>query len=150
MLGEDEVFAKIDFKNAFNSVHRRAIAAAVLAKCPEAARYVEAAYGEASSLTCGTDTVSSEMGVQQGYPLGPALFSLAALECTQLPAEIRSKLRGVGWYLDDGLLVGPASAAHEALQWIAAKAASIGLEMNVAKTEILSAKADTWEPFRGP
>ena len=33
MLGEDEVFAKIDFKNAFNGAHRRAIAAAVLAKC---------------------------------------------------------------------------------------------------------------------
>ena len=131
-LGRDEVVVKIDFCNAFNSVFRSAIAAAVLQHVPELARYVEAAYGAPTLLFCNGGTVSSEMGVQQGDPLGPVLFSLAALACTTLPPELRAPLRGSGWYLDDGLLMGPA-AVRAALQHVEAEGAKIGLEPNTRK-----------------
>lgn len=66
---EDEVFAKIDYANAFNSVSRSAIADAVLEHVPELARYVLAAYGDASLLFCGgAGTINSEVGAQQGDP----------------------------------------------------------------------------------
>ncbi|MCE3352249.1 hypothetical protein LB357_14405, partial [Staphylococcus aureus] len=84
-------------------------------------------YGEPSLLFCGhAGTISSEVGVQQGDPLGPALFSLAALHCMALPADIRAPLRGTGWYLDDGLLVGEAADVARALDHIRAKGAEIG------------------------
>ena len=148
-LEPDEAFAKIDFRNAFNSVTRHAIAAAVLRYCPEVARYVEAAYGDATTLICGSETVSSETGVQQGDPLGPALFSLAALAGTVLPPELSRELTGVGWYLDDGMLVGPAPAVHKALLEISEKSALIGLSLNTSKTEILSGDPTTWANYRG-
>ncbi|HEY1110425.1 MAG TPA: reverse transcriptase domain-containing protein, partial [Opitutaceae bacterium] len=147
VVAEGEVFAKVDECNAFNSVHRNAIADAVLEKVPELARYVEAAYGDPSLLFCGGETLSSEMGVQQGDPLGPALFSLAALSCTALPESIRSKLRGSGWYLDDGLIAGPADAVYAALNFIRDEGRKIGLELNVNKTEILGLSKEAWAPY---
>ena len=144
-LSDDEVVAKVDFKNAFNAVHRRAIAEAVIRHVPEIGRYVEAAYGEPSLLFCGDTTISSEMGAQQGDPLGPILFSIAALQCTVLPDQLYSSLRGCGWYLDDGLLIGPAEAVHKALSFIKNKGTAIGLIMNEAKTEILCAQKATWK-----
>lgn len=147
IIRRGESIAKVDFKNAFNAFYRCAMTDAVLKHMPELALYVDAAYSEPSLLFVGTHTISSESGVQQGDPLGPVLFSLAALHCIELPEEIRSHLRGSGWYLDDGLFVGPSAYVHAALSHVKNKAAEIGLEMNVSKTEILSASRDTWEPF---
>ena len=145
-LRDDEVVAKVDYANAFNSVARSAIASAVLEHVPELSRYVLGAYGEPSLLFCEGETISSEVGAQQGDPLGPVLFSLAALAATSLPAPLRSNLRGVGWYLDDGLLVGKADDVHEALETIRAQSAKIGLRLNVTKTEILGRRRSAWSP----
>ena len=145
VMGEDEVIAKIDCRNAFNSTYRSAMAEAVLANVPEIGRYVAAAYGAPSLLFVGDTTISSEVGAQQGDPLGPVLFSLAALKCTMLPDALRLKLRGCGWYLDDGLLMGPAEDVLNALRHIREKGESIGLQMNVSKTEILGRDRGVWE-----
>ena len=148
VIGEDEVIAKVDFANAFNSFHRAQMAKAVLEYVPEIARYVEAAYGEPTYLMCGDQVIRSEVGAQQGDPLGPVLFSLAALHCTRLPENLHTALRGCGWYLDDGLIAGPAQAVYEALRFIQVRGAEIGLVMNVDKTEILSENPSVWEPFK--
>lgn len=144
-LCEDEVIAKVDFKNAFNSLFRWAIAEAVMEHCPELARYVEAAYANPSLLFCGGHTIRSEVGAQQGDPLGPVLFSLAALKCTELSKRLTDGIRGCGWYLDDGLIIGPANAVHEALCSIRDEGKKIGLVMNESKTEILCNDRDTWK-----
>ena len=110
-------------------------------------QYVLAAHSHPSNLVCGDEHISSEVGVQQGDPLGPALFSLAALHCTSLPAALREPLRGTGWYLDDGLLVGKASDVAAALEWIRTRGAEIDLVMNTAKTEILTDHPESWTAF---
>eukprot|EP00742_Colponemidia_sp_Colp-10_P014328 GILJ01016264.1.p1 GENE.GILJ01016264.1~~GILJ01016264.1.p1 ORF type:complete len:664 (-),score=53.02 GILJ01016264.1:80-2071(-) len=148
LLEEDEVVVKIDYANAFNSVSRSAIAEAVLELVPELAHYVLGAYGAPTLLFCGSlGTISSEVGAQQGDPLGPALFSLAALRATTLAPDLRASLRGTGWYLDDGLLVGKAPMVHKALESIRVQSAAIGLKMNLSKTEVITDNPDHWEPY---
>ena len=79
--------------------------------------------------------------------MGPALFSLDALACLCLPKELEAKLTGRGWCLDDGVLVGPAEAVHEALVVIEKQPAEAGLVLN--KAGVLSAEEGTWGP-NGP
>lgn len=70
--------ASIDLANAFNSVGRPAIAAAVATFAPTFYRATAWAYNSPSPLvTEGGAILASSSGVRQGDPLGPLLFSLA-------------------------------------------------------------------------
>ena len=59
-------------------------------------------YGAAPTLLFGERSILSRTGVQQGDPLGPALFCLHPLL-----AEIQAGLVGNAWYLDVGYFAGP-------------------------------------------
>ena len=87
MLGKGGAFAKVDYMNAFNRAFGKAIAEAVPKHCSELAPCAEAACGPSPHPSCGAEPMPSEMGVRQGDPLGPALFSLAAPACVNLPKE---------------------------------------------------------------
>ena len=68
-------------KNAFNSVSRAAMVAAVNARAPALLPVVQWAYGEATALRVigapeGTPPIQSQCGVRQGVPLGPLIFAL--------------------------------------------------------------------------
>ena len=77
-MDESRAFVKLDFTNAFNSVHRAAVFEAVADHCPDLLAFTESAYGSPSHLWVGEDRViASAEGVQQGDPLGPLLFCLA-------------------------------------------------------------------------
>ena len=65
---------KIDLKNAFNSIRRDKILAAVRENIPEAYCLFHQAYGTDSTLYHGSTNISSSTGLQQGDPAGPALF----------------------------------------------------------------------------
>ena len=90
------ILVKLDFKNAFNSVHKDVVRKAVEVNAPELLGYVYSAYGSSTHLSFGEHTVDSAEGVQQGDPLGPLLFCLAI---NPLLRDIKSEL--VSGYLDD-------------------------------------------------
>ena len=69
-------FVKLDFRNAFNSIHRDKMLASVLSLCPSLYPFVYSSYSSPSSLFWGNEVILSAEGVQQGDPLGPLLFCI--------------------------------------------------------------------------
>ena len=61
---------KLDFENAFNTVHRQAVLSACMQHLPDLARLAYSAYGGNSVLLFGDHRLESAFGVQQGDPLG--------------------------------------------------------------------------------
>ena len=75
----------IDFRNAFNTVSRRAMADAVRRRAPKLAGIFQVLYNEPSDLVCvdtqgKATTLKSATGGRQGDPLMPLLFSMVMRE----------------------------------------------------------------------
>ena len=73
------VMAKLDFANAFNSLHRRDMLLAVRDNLPELYSYSFSAYAHPSLLFYGPHQLMSNEGPQQGDPIGPLLFGFAGV-----------------------------------------------------------------------
>lgn len=127
----NEVLLKVDVKNAFNSVNRSAILNEIQKCTPKMYRYLLQCYGTPSKLLFRDNLLSSEVGCQQGDPLGPAIFSLAI---HSIISSLKSKLNI--WYLDDGTLGGEPDDVLADLTSIITKFESIGLELNFSKCEL--------------
>ena len=94
-----KVILKIDLRNAFNSLRRDKILAAVRENIPEAFSFFYQAYSAESLLIYGQTTLASATGLQQGDPAGPALFSLTIDDLIKsLTAELNT------WFLYDGTM----------------------------------------------
>mgnify|MGYP000461974442 FL=1 len=76
--GEDEgkVLGMLDLTNAFNELERSAFRKAVREMMPSLAPWVDSCYGSTTALMMGTKRLHSRRGMQQGDPLGPALFGM--------------------------------------------------------------------------
>ena len=68
---------KIDMRNAFNSLRRDSFLSAARERADSMYSLLWQAYAEPSKLFFGEEELSSETGIQQGDPFGPALFALA-------------------------------------------------------------------------
>jgi hypothetical protein len=128
-----EVLVKLDFSNAFNTISREALLEEVRTHVPFLLPYARAAYGFHSRLQFGDRALLSECGVQQGDPLGPLLFSLVLARAT-VPSE--TPLHRF-FYLDDGLIVGPAAHVEAYLRVFEEAASGVGLRLNRAKCEAI-------------
>jgi hypothetical protein len=132
-------FLKIDYKNAFNMVDRTVLLDFVHEKAPELYLYLEQCYRSSSILSWNSNIISSSRGIQQGDPLGPALFCLAI---HPLISELRSSFNL--WYLDDGTLGGEPVEVLKDFHHIIESCHKIGLELNFDKCEftLLGPEAD--------
>ena len=95
-MAEDEVFVKLDFTNAFNTLRRDIMLQMVHDTIPEIYAFTHQAYSAESQLQFGSFVVRSRMGPQQGDPLGPLLLCLPLQPALR---AMRSNFR-LG-YLDD-------------------------------------------------
>jgi len=132
----DHVVVKLDFANAFNSLRRDTMLESLFTTIPELYQFVHQCYAAPSVLKFGQHVVSSQMGPQQGDPLGPLLFCLPLQPALQ---SLKSDLR-IG-FLDDLTLGGDPSAVAQDIQYISTLETSLGLRLNRQKCEILMSEA---------
>ena len=130
----DKVFLKLDFVNAFNTVHRATVLREVRLRLPAMAPWAEWCYSHHTKLLFQGEALTSEAGVQQGDPLGPLLFALALQP--SLCAAGRSQLDLCFAYLDDVCLAGDYTAVSAALGRLVNAARQVGLHLNVGKCEL--------------
>ena len=74
---------------------------------------------------------ASETGIQQGDPIGPALFALSADEAAR---GIQSEFNV--WYLDDAIVGDSPERVHNDLVVLLKRLRAIGLEVNGSKCEL--------------
>jgi hypothetical protein len=129
----NKIVMKLDLSNAFNSVRRDAMLRAVYDKMPLIYPLTYASYNRSSNLFFGDYIIKSSCGVQQGDPLGPAVFSIAINEIIQ-----KSDLELNVWYLDDGCIGGEPDHVIEHTKMLVEKFKEIGLNINLSKSEILN------------
>ena len=94
-------------------------------------------YGDHSKLFYGSSIIMSRCGVQQGDPLGPALFSVVVAEFNRKVSEKVSGVKNV-WYLDDGSYIGPKDKVFEVLRVTSTLGKDFGLILNEKKTTIIN------------
>ncbi|KAJ0925533.1 putative reverse transcriptase domain, exostosin [Helianthus annuus] len=75
------------------------------------------------------------LAFSRGDPLGPLLFALVLHPLVHRIRD-RCKLLFHAWYLDDGTLIGDATQVANALDIIRAEGPSLGLQLNIKKTEV--------------
>lgn len=128
------VFLKIDIKNAFNELRRDVMLQEVKKNFPEMFKFVEQCYRFPTNVYYGEKLILSQRGVQQGDPLGPALFCLTI---HRIIVELKTLNLDLNlWYLDDGTVAGKPEDVLKAFNVIIAKANEIGLELNYRKCEL--------------
>ena len=120
----------MDLKNAFNCVSRQTVLEEVATHAPTLLPWALTAYGQEAALFFEGHELRSSAGVQQGDPLGPLFFAMALQRVLRtLPADLRLN----SWYLDDGLLVLPASQVPAVFVQLIQGCAAIGLSVNPEK-----------------
>ena len=132
-LPADHVVVKLDFSYAFNSLHRSDMLLAVQSRIPDLYAYCYSAYSQPSVLFYGPHTISSQVGPQQGDPLGPLLFSNTI---QPMLSSLSSDLN-LG-YLDDVTLGGPASTVASDVEEIVKVGTEMGLTLNTSKCELIA------------
>ena len=99
---------------------------------PEFFPYLFSCYSSPSFLYFQQSILLSAEGVQQGDPLRPLLFCLVI---HPLISQLKSEFRL--FYLDDGTVRGAESVALQDLIFVEREAASLGLQHNHKKTELI-------------
>lgn len=136
--------ASVDISNAFNTLNRTAMLAAIAKLAPYLLDYAICAYGEGSRLYYGEHVIESTTGPQQGDPLSSLFFPLALAAVYTSVADLRDRIAKIDvrvLYQDDINLCGNWADVKVILERLVAELAKIGLNVNVRKT-VVYAPAD--------
>jgi hypothetical protein len=142
-LSPDHVIVKLDFSNAFNSLHRDSILQSVRSKLPEIYAYCELSYQNSSVLQFGDYSITSEEGIQQGDPIGPFLFCLTLHPIIQ---SLSSELKVA--YMDDITLGGQKEIVANDVLSIITNGRPHGIILNIDKCEQISNVPSTTLPIK--
>ena len=85
-------------------------------------------------------SITYKSGVQQGYPLGLLLLCLVLhqIVCAIATDSECASLLFQRWYVDDGVVAGPISAALRLLSIVKDLGPPPGLHINLSKCELVS------------
>ena len=136
-LSPDEVIVKLDIKNAFNSLQRHQMLEAIRSRIPTMYQLLRSSYLRPTPLFFQDIEISSESGIQQGDPAGPAIFSLTVDAISRL---VRSPLNL--WYLDDITLGGTVDLVLRDLENIIPPLRELGLKLNMTKCEVIATESE--------
>ena len=125
------VLLKIDTRNAFNSLRIDSFLSVARVRTPGLFNLLWQAYSSPTRLFFGEEGFASETGIQQGDPIGPALFALSVDEAAR---GVQSEFNV--WYLDDATLGDPPERVHDDLVVLLERLRAIGLEVNGSKYEL--------------
>ena len=131
-MQQDQLFLKIDFRNAFNTLRRDAILEAIEKHFPELLPYATSTISSSSHLQFGEFILLSEEGAQQGDPLGPLYFCLVFKDLLE---SLQSEL--VLGYLDDVAVGDTAAIVLQDFILLEKTAEHLGLEVNRSKCEVV-------------
>ena len=137
----DHCVVKLDFSNAFNSLHRDVILNAVVENVPGIYKFCHLSYSKPSMLVYSGYTIPSCEGPQQGDFIGPLMFCGAI---HPLLLSLASKLNLA--YVDDVTLGGPESQVAQDVETLRRKGEEIGLLLNDNKCEFISRTAVSVDP----
>ena len=138
-LAVGRAVVKLDFQNAFNSIHRHKMLEATGDLAPEMFLFVHYSYFSPSHLLWDDMLIFSAEGVQQGDPLWPLLFCLTLHQyCQRLSADLCVS------YLDDVIIGGSCTDILQDLE-VVKSAEDIGLTLNLSKCEIITQDHTTFE-----
>jgi hypothetical protein len=138
----DNVVAKLDFYNAFNCLDRSHFLDQVAEVIPEFCKFCCLSYDRPTTLQFGDYTISSEVGVQQGDPLGGLLFCIGI---HPILSAAKSEL-SIG-YMDDITLGGPSAVVADDIELFRSCGSKIGLVLNVDKCEVITRQSASTVAF---
>ena len=118
-------------RNAFNSLRRDSFLSVARVRTPGLYSLLWQAYSSPTRLFFGEEGFASETGIQQGDPIGPALFALSVDEAAR---GVQSEFNV--WYLDDATLGNSPERVYDDLVVLLERLRAIGLEVNGSKCEL--------------
>ena len=140
-MPDDQVIVKLDFTNAFKSLHRDAMLEAVSARVPAIYKFCHLAYNQPSILKFFEHRIMSDEGPQQGDPLGRLLF------CNTIqPLLRRMNSNLVEGYMDDITLGSKSDTVGDDVATIRTLGILLGLHLNAKKCELIQHCPITTEP----
>jgi hypothetical protein len=133
---------KLDFSNAFNSLHRDVMLQAILDKAPGIYKFCHLSYNEPSTLSYGGRTILSREGPQQGDPLGASLF------CTTIQPMLASLISAlVLGYMDDVTIGGTEDQVANDVETVRRRGEEMGLRLNEKKCEFINSSGQSSAPI---
>ena len=132
-LQPGQVMLKFQFMNAFGSILRDCVIAAVKEHAPELLPFVNLCYGSPTKLLSDYDVIVSSYGIQHGDPLSSLLFCLATHKLTfNLMSDLKI------FYMNIGIIGGRKDDVYSDFNSVKNKARDLGLQLDLDKCGLIS------------